>query len=1559
MSTRQEMTRHLINEGDSHRENGNLDRAECLYVEALHGDPASIDALFGLGAIASHRGNPAAAGELARKALAIDPEYQPGLLLLHSAYFDLEQHDDAWHTLDRWAQIGLRQENMGRYAEAERTLRSILEHDPGYVTRFDPVAHYSSSSLLAGVHHALARVLQRQGNVQEARLHYHLAMRVDPQIELNPMYAEIMSEADLNNHPYFRPPEAPEPGPDADLGEKVNFVLLRGSYEEAVDAVAKLKLADQVEALAEMIQALQSLGAFCASANVRLIGDLVDGKEVRGLFEGLRQASWIRLLELSEELKKRHFNDAEASKLACRIQIEPSSVSHFRHLLRRFVRLEPDTGRYVSHVACSSMTQSPDRLVRAAGYEIQGLTSFMLGFCDDAERALLRACDELDADAPVDLVASAFEQLCDVQMELGKIEPALQNAQRFVALAAMHGGPSARAEAEYLSARVLGRKGDLAGSLAAALRAQGLVRTHGLTGTLEEYLRQTIAVLREHLGGTAADPPGTPTTDTADPTLGDEVSRAEDEIEEGQHDRALERLRRVRTLAREAARYDTLIRALVLMGHALRVRGDVAEAGAILNEALTCAESYGPYADKFVIFVELSFVAEQRAELDDAVLWMENALAESRRTHASEREAASHERLALLVANTDTPRAIEHMERAIEGRRTSREDYPTELQRGQDAYRAQRFDEAIVAYEAWLARDPPRDAQRVTAIANLGGAYYALRDLETAIRFFGEAADLVLELGVPAAAVELLSRAAMAKIKLNQDAGVGLAKLIAAAESVSHPALRRSSLVKAADVATMVDKFEAGERLAREALVLATSDDWRDLGDEVESRMMLGRVYRATGRYREALDEYTAALAIAQRLSDEPQEGTIRGWKAVAHRYLNEPDRSVEEYSKAIQIAARYGNVMEAACHRFNMASVLIDLERRDDALEAHLAALHAFDREGLAMMSRRVLMALADAWSEQELPSEITARVRSIEEELLTSGDRIQRCVALCRRAARLAAHGEAGEAARLLDEVIEMHRRVNDLYNLAVATLKRARYLSSISVARAAQDAEQALETVRSTDHLSLAANCLELLATFAMILDQDEALEQRLEELRSVWLKLRGSLKHDGDRVRHANRTAASAKALVSRLLARGWLARAFELIESSRAQALADLIASRLETALPTSEQVEEDDDMSGAVPSSLLKSPVPEQLTVVRAPLRLDETATLLGRLERDAILISMSYVDDRLVGFALRADQKEPDCVSMDITREDVSALVATYRSEMYEMCGAGALSWLHAGSRLIQPFERYIREGDLVLLVLDSDLQILPISALELTRGERLIDRAAVCHAPSATVLGQLADRKAARKSDQAARSLELLSIGIAYPEEAIAVEREFGGVALTGNAVSKSEIRNLLPRHRILHVSSHGHFDPSMPLESGLHLLSSGSTFLTHILSVRDLSNWRLGCDLITLSACESGRGQIAVSEFLGLTRNLLAAGADSVVATLWPVDPKLTIRFMCRFYHELSAAARRSTSVDIAEALRQAQIGLGREVDLAGWAGFKLVGWPRMAVDRHVESERQGHG
>ena len=120
---------------------------------------------------------------------------------------------------------------------------------------------------------------------------------------------------------------------------------------------------------------------------------------------------------------------------------------------------------------------------------------------------------------------------------------------------------------------------------------------------------------------------------------------------------------------------------------------------------------------------------------------------------------------------------------------------------------------------------------------------------------------------------------------------------------------------------------------------------------------------------------------------------------------------------------------------------------------------------------------------------------------------------------------------------------------------------------------------------------------------------------------------------------------------------------------------------------------------------------------------------------------------------------------------------------------------------------------------------------------------------------------------------------------------------------------------RQPYLHISCHGEFDPESPLESLLHL-GAGETLTAH----QVLEGLHLSCELVTLSACESGLSRVRRGdELMGLVRAFMVAGAPSVIATLWRVDERSTRILMERFYREIVAGA------GFAQALREAQLYL----------------------------------
>jgi CHAT domain-containing protein len=187
-------------------------------------------------------------------------------------------------------------------------------------------------------------------------------------------------------------------------------------------------------------------------------------------------------------------------------------------------------------------------------------------------------------------------------------------------------------------------------------------------------------------------------------------------------------------------------------------------------------------------------------------------------------------------------------------------------------------------------------------------------------------------------------------------------------------------------------------------------------------------------------------------------------------------------------------------------------------------------------------------------------------------------------------------------------------------------------------------------------------------------------------------------------------------------------------------------------------------------------------------------------------------------------------------------------------------------------------------------------------------------------------------------------LSVGVAFPDEARAVSLRFGniGTCLSGNYLAKDDLKKFLSGNSILHFACHGYFDPKHYLDSGLLLRITETPLRKEILSLRDIMTWHLDSDLVILSACETGRGTVAPSEFLGLSRGFLAAGAQSVIVALWKIDNDATQAFMLTFYENLQRQLKKGDTIDLAEALRQTQNQYAKS-SMFHWAGFKLIGQP----------------
>jgi CHAT domain-containing protein len=161
-----------------------------------------------------------------------------------------------------------------------------------------------------------------------------------------------------------------------------------------------------------------------------------------------------------------------------------------------------------------------------------------------------------------------------------------------------------------------------------------------------------------------------------------------------------------------------------------------------------------------------------------------------------------------------------------------------------------------------------------------------------------------------------------------------------------------------------------------------------------------------------------------------------------------------------------------------------------------------------------------------------------------------------------------------------------------------------------------------------------------------------------------------------------------------------------------------------------------------------------------------------------------------------------------------------------------------------------------------------------------------------------------------------------------------------LLGADAPEANLRGHTPDCALLHLATHGVFRQDNPLFSALRLADGWLT----LADVERLVLPQAG--LVTLSACETGLGDLHGGDLFGLSQAFLHAGAASLVVSLWPVPDEATRRLMIGFYRRLIAGESK------AAALRGAQLELMAEPAYRHplhWAGFVLMGKDGALMER----------
>jgi len=166
----------------------------------------------------------------------------------------------------------------------------------------------------------------------------------------------------------------------------------------------------------------------------------------------------------------------------------------------------------------------------------------------------------------------------------------------------------------------------------------------------------------------------------------------------------------------------------------------------------------------------------------------------------------------------------------------------------------------------------------------------------------------------------------------------------------------------------------------------------------------------------------------------------------------------------------------------------------------------------------------------------------------------------------------------------------------------------------------------------------------------------------------------------------------------------------------------------------------------------------------------------------------------------------------------------------------------------------------------------------------------------------------------------------------------RVYLGKESTEEAVKRESLRD----YKRIHFATHSLIDEASPARSAVMFTLDSDEQEDGVLEVGEISELDIDCDLVVLSACQTGRGKLVSGEgIVGISRSFLGAGARGVAVSLWDVSDVSTSRFMKTLYQHLAEGAGNAAALRAAK-LRMIAAG-GALEHPHYWAPFVLIGKP----------------
>ncbi len=784
-----------------------------------------------------------------------------------------------------------------------------------------------------------------------------------------------------------------------------------------------------------------------------------------------------------------------------------------------------------------------------------------------------------------------------------------------------------------------------------------------------------------------------------------------------------------------------------------------------------------------------------------------------------------------------------------------------------------------------------------------------------------------------------------------------------------------------------------------EFLRAATLLESIDHPDAIRAYSNTGKIDEKRGELIRAVDSYRKALALA------PPEGNaivMENYAGVL-AMLGEADEALLMFQRVRELAARDGDAPTQARALAGIGELYFRLGDFQRAIEQLRLAVAAQTDSGEIRPRVEAMILLGNALREAGQPQAALPVHRAA---LDLTGRATERAIAHIEIGRDHDRAGATDAAVAQFAQALQLGQSLEEPAIVASALQARGRARAAADPSAALADLAAALARHREVDALEGQVQTLTELARVEQTLGRRLSALKHAREAMQLTERLRQRignrrLRYSFSGIQHPS--FALQVELLMQLHAEepsdGHAERAFLTAERSRARTLGEILAEsgatlqdpgtaelrrqyrQLQQQLAEAvyrKSLTSQPDQADAIERQISDWSV--QLDVVttrlgtrtaRAPEHLDafSLTALQTMLDDDTMLVEYAITDNRVFAWAVTATSMN----SFDLgPRDKIETLARTVYAQLRSPARHDAQLLQNVESVLLRPIDTPAPPKRLVI-VGDGALHYVPFGALP---GLQQLTELIVL--PSASMLAALRAQAESRKPPSRTAAIiadpvfDLRDERLAHlpnghritherrlqrlpysAREANAIAALVGDasqvLSLTGFAASREQVLAApLDQYRYLHLATHGLVDAQRPALSGIALAAYDQTARPqpNMLLLGDIYQLGLNAELVTLSACDTALGtDIRGEGLVGMVDAFLRAGANGVIASLWPAADRATAELMTHFY---DAILKRGQPP--AAALRHAQRQLAASTDWAApfyWAGFVYLGdWRRPA-------------